>query len=330
VRGSAILARRPYARALALLALVLPLALLLAASQGAYPIPLWEFPQALREGGERAAVLWNIRFPRVVLAALVGGGLAMAAAALQGVFRTPLVEPGLVGMGGAAALGALLGLALWPSLPWLLPLFATLGAFALAGLLSRLAHREGPVLLLVGLAAGLTLGAVLGIVQFMVHDPQGRSLSFWTLGSFAGASWEGVALTASLLLLSGLALLRLAHFLNALALGEEEAFHLGVPVWSLRRWVLAWSGLAVGAAVAAGGNVAFVGLLVAWCLRRWVGSDYRFLLPGSFLGGAALAVLADLLARILFAPAELPVGLLTTVLGGPLFLYLVLWEGRHA
>ncbi|WP_232822417.1 FecCD family ABC transporter permease [Thermus sediminis] len=323
-------AGRPYARGLAFLSALLPLAMLLAASQGAYPIPLPELPQALREGGERAAVLWNIRFPRVVLAALVGGGLAMAASALQGVFRTPLVEPGLVGMGGAAALGALLGLALWPSLPWLLPLFAAMGALALAGFLSRLAHREGPVLLLVGVVAGLTLGGVLGVLQFLVEDPQGRSLSFWTLGSFAGASWESAALTAGMLLLSGLALLRLAPFLNALALGEEEAFHLGVPVRALRRWALAWSSLAVGAAVAAGGNVAFVGLLVPWFLRRWVGSDHRFLLPGAFLGGASLAVLADLAARTLFVPAELPVGLLTTVLGGPLFLYLVLGEGRHA
>lgn len=313
------------------LALLLPLCLLLGASGGAYPIAPLEIPRVLKEGLEGAAVLLNIRFPRVLLAAVVGGTLAMTGAALQGLLRTPLVEPGLLGLGLGAAAGAVLWLAWFPLVPWGLPLAAALGVLGVLGLLLRLAAGEGAPagvrLLLLGLLLSPILSALIGLVQFRVGDPQGRSLSFWTLGGLGGASWELLALTAPLALLSALALLGLGRALNALTLGEEEAYHLGVAVGALKRWGLFLVALGVGAAVAAAGNIAFVGLLVPWLLRALGGADHRFVLAGAWLLGASLTVLADLLARTLFAPAELPLGLLTTLLGGPLFLFLLVREG---
>ncbi|RDI95205.1 iron ABC transporter permease [Meiothermus sp. QL-1] len=316
------------------LALLLPASLLLGAASGAYYIPPLEIPRVLREGLEGAPVLLNIRFPRVLLAALVGGTLALAGAALQGLLRTPLAEPGLLGLGMGAALGAVLWLAFFPLLPFGLPLAAALGALGVVFLLLRLvgepAEQPGVRLLLLGLLLSPILSALIGLLQFRVADPQGRSLTFWTLGGLGGASWELLALTAPTALLSTLALLRLGRSLNALTLGEEEAFHLGVAVRALQRWGLLWVALGVGAAVAAAGNIAFVGLLVPWLLRAIGGADHRFVLPAAWLLGASLTVLADLVARTAFAPAELPVGLLTTLVGGPLFLFLLVrggWRG---
>ncbi len=316
---------------LVVLALLLPASLLLAAASGAYYIPPLEIPRVLREGLEGASVLLNIRFPRVLLAALVGGTLALSGAVLQGLLRTPLVEPGLLGLGAGAALGAVLWLAFFPLAAWGLPLAAALGVLVTLALLLRLApaggEQTGVRLLLVGLLLTTILNALVGLLQFRVGDPQGRSLTFWTLGGLGGASWELLALTAPLALLSGLALLRLGRALNALTLGEEEAFHLGIGVAALKRQALLLVALGVGAAVAAAGSIAFVGLLVPWLLRAWGGADHRFVLPGAWLLGASLTVLADLVARTALAPAELPVGLLTTLLGGPLFLLLLGREG---
>lgn len=321
----------PQRRLLLLMALLLPASLLLAAASGAYYIPPLEIPRVLREGLEGASVLLNIRFPRVLLAALVGGSLALNGVVLQGLLRTPLVEPGLLGLGVGAALGAVIWLAFFPVATWGLPLAAALGVLFTLALLLRLVpaggEQTGVRLLLVGLLLTTILSALVGILQFRVGDPQGRSLTFWTLGGFGGASWELLTLTAPLALLSALALLRLGRALNALTLGEEEAFHLGIAVAALKRQALGWVALGVGAAVAAAGNIAFVGLLVPWLLRSWGGADHRFLLPAAWLLGASLTVLADLVARTALAPTELPVGFITTLLGGPLFLGLLWREG---
>lgn len=313
------------------LALLLPASLLLAAASGAYHIPPLKIPRVLWEGLEGASVLLNLRFPRVLLAALVGGTLALSGAVLQGLLRTPLAEPGLLGLGAGGALGAVLWLAFFPLAAWGLPLAAALGVLATLALLLRLVpeggEQTGVRWLLVGLLLSTILSAFIGLLQFRVGDPQGRSLTFWTLGGFGGAGWELLALTAPLALLSALALLRLGRALNALTLGEEEAYHLGVGVAALKRQALLWVALGVGAAVAAAGNIAFVGLLVPWLLRAWGGADHRFVLPAAWLLGASLTVLADLAARTVLAPAEVPVGLLTTLLGGPLFLFLLGREG---
>ncbi|MCS7069231.1 MAG: iron ABC transporter permease [Meiothermus sp.] len=315
------------------LALLLPASLLLGAASGAYYIPPLEIPRVLQQGLEGASVLLNLRFPRVLLAALVGGTLALSGAVLQGLLRTPLAEPGLVGLGLGAAFGAVLWLAFFPLAAWGLPLAAALGVLGVLGLLLRLVgegEQPGVRLLLMGLLLGSVLSALIGFLQFRVGDPQGRSLTFWTLGSLGGASWELLALTAPLALLSGVLLLGQSRALNALTLGEEEAFHLGISVGALRWRALLLVALGVGAAVGAAGNIAFVGLLVPWLLRALGGADHRFVLPAAWLLGASLTVLADLAARTLFAPAELPVGLLTTLVGGPLFLYLFArggWRG---
>lgn len=313
------------------LALLLPLSLLWGAASGAYYIPPLEIPRVLREGLEGASVLLSIRFPRVLLAALVGGTLALSGAVLQGLLRTPLVEPGLVGLGLGAAAGAVLWLAFFPLAAWGLPLAAAVGVLGVLFLLLRLvpegSEQPGARLLLVGLLLSSVLSAFIGFLQFRVGDPQGRSLTFWTLGGLGGASWELLTLTAPLALLSGLLLLGQSRALNAFTLGEEEAYHLGIAVGPLKRQALLLVALGVGAVVGAAGNIAFVGLLVPWLLRALGGADHRFVLPAAWLLGASLTVLADLAARTLFTPSELPVGLLTTLVGGPLFLYLFAREG---
>ncbi len=314
-----------------ILALLLAASMLLAASSGAYYIAPLEIPRVLQEGLEGAYVLLNIRFPRVLLAALVGGSLALCGAVLQGLLRTPLVEPGLLGLGGGAALGALLWLSFFPALVWGLPAAAGLGVLLTLVLLLRLApvggEQSGVRVLLMGLLLSTFFSALIGLLQFRVGDPQGRSLTFWTLGSFGGANWELLALTAALALPSAVVMLRLGRALNALSLGEEEAFHLGIGVEALKRHALMLVALGTGAAVAAAGNIAFVGLLVPWLVRLAVGADHRMVLPSAWLLGASLTVLADLLARTALSPAELPVGTLTTLAGGPLFLFLLLKEG---
>ncbi|AEV15253.1 Hemin transport system permease protein hmuU [Thermus sp. CCB_US3_UF1] len=329
---------RAYRLALLGLALLLPLALLLGAGLGAYPIPPLAIPGILYRGeGLEYQVLTALRFPRVLGAALVGGLLALAGAVLQGFFRNPLVDPGLIGVSSGAALGAALFIVLVPGAGnlevYALPLFAFLGGLLATLLLWRIAQTplgvQVSVLLLSGIALNALVGGGIGILTFLASEQELRSLTFWTLGGFSGLTWRLLLAALPLALLALYLLFPLARGLNALALGEREAFHLGVGLEGLKRRAVAGAALGVGVSVALAGGIGFIGLVAPHLFRLLAGPDHRYLLPGAFLLGASLAVLADLLARTLAAPAEMPVGVITALLGGPFFLYLVLRYKRE-
>jgi iron complex transport system permease protein len=288
------------------------------------------------EHARDAAILGVVRAPRVVLAALVGAGLGAAGAAMQGLFRNPLADPGLIGVSAGAALAAVAAIVLGGTLfgaaagrlgLWLLPLAAFLGGLGATLLMARLGTVAGiasvATLLLAGVAVNALAGAITGLLIFMADDRQVRDITFWTLGSLAGARWVQVPVVLAFVGVPAVLLCLLARPLNALLLGEAESFHLGIRVEAVKRAALVLAAVAVAAGVAFAGLIGFVGLVVPHLVRLACGSDHRIVLPGAALLGAALLVLADLLARSLAAPAELPVGVVTALVGAPFFLWLL-------
>ncbi|MBE2187254.1 MAG: iron ABC transporter permease [Rhodothermales bacterium] len=317
----------------------------LAAGIGAVPIPASHVVGILidRLGGstgipftdQEAAILLHLRLPRVVLGVLVGAALAVCGALLQGLFRNPLADPGLIGVSSGSALAAAAWIVfgasaapLWAGVG--LPLAAFAGGLGATIVVYRIGRHAGRTLvatmLLAGVAVAALCGALLGLLFFLADDAALRAITFWSLGSLGGATWPSVLWSAPLLLAPVLASPRLARGLNALLLGEAAAFHLGVRVERLKRWTIGLSALGVGAAVAASGMIGFVGLVVPHLVRLALGPDHRTLLPASALLGALLLVVADLVARTIVAPAELPIGIVTALAGGPFFLWLLLRE----
>ncbi|MBS3965357.1 MAG: iron ABC transporter permease [Methylomonas sp.] len=281
-------------------------------------------------------ILLSIRAPRLLLGLLIGAALAMSGGAIQGLFRNPLADPALIGIASGAALAAVAVIVLQASLPTavtlsfgplLLPVAAIGGGFAMTWLVYRLAGRDGSIdvatLLLAGIAINALAGSVTGLLVYIADDDQLRSITFWSLGSLGGASWQTVMLAAPFLALNLLLLPLLATALNALLLGEAEAGHLGFAVARIKTAVVGLVALGVGAAVASSGIIGFVGLVVPHLLRLLIGPDHRWLLPGSALLGALLLLGADVLARTLAAPAEIPIGIITGLLGSPFFLWLL-------
>ncbi len=291
---------------------------------------------------QHEAVILSIRLPRTLLGLLVGAGLAVAGAAMQGLFRNPLADPSLIGVSAGAALAAVSvivlgghGLAFLTQAlgPFSLPIAAFIGGLFTTLLVYRLASRDGrtsvTTLLLAGIAINALAGAGTGLLTYLADDQQLRTLTFWSMGSLGGATWPTVGSAALLIALPLLVLPLLARTLNALLLGEAEAGHLGIAVQRMQPLIVALAALAVGAAVAVSGIIGFVGLVVPHLLRLALGPDHRLLLPGAALLGGSLLLLADLLARTLVAPAELPIGILTALIGGPFFLALLLrWQRR--
>ena len=287
------------------------------------------------------AIVLSIRLPRILLGILIGGGLAVAGAAMQGLFRNPLADPGLIGVSSGAAVAAVATIVLGATVldfatqalgPFALSIAAFGGGAATTLLVYRLSLVHGTVsvstMLLAGIAINAVAGAITGVFTFVADDAQLRSLTFWSMGSLGGATWPAVAAAAPFIGLATLAVLRYARPLNALLLGEAEAGHLGCNVERLKRSVVLLVALSVGAAVAVAGIIGFVGLVVPHLLRLTLGPDHRFLLPGAALLGASLLLGADLIARTLVAPAELPIGIVTAIIGGPFFMYL-LQRGRR-
>jgi iron complex transport system permease protein len=328
---------------LVLLAAALLAATVLAISYGAMTLSPGEVVAALgaRLGldvgdiSERqVAVVWSVRMPRVVLAVLVGAALGCAGAALQGVVRNPLADPTLIGVSGGAALGAVSAFVLGGSLlvqpglaPWLAPSAAFIGALVTTRFALLLARVEGETsgvtMLLAGIGLSALTGAGVGVLLYLADDAALRSITFWNLGSVGGATWLVVAV-AAVPIVVGLNLMpRLAGDLDRLALGELEARHVGVDVDRLIRRVTALAALAVGAAVATCGAIGFVGLVVPYLARAAIGPGHRALLPACALGGALLLVLADLIARTIVAPSEVPIGVITALAGAPVLLALV-------
>ncbi|MFP1857820.1 FecCD family ABC transporter permease [Lonsdalea quercina] len=305
----------------------------IAATIGAMPITLSELMTSSSESLPWQVWL-NIRLPRVLLAVLVGVALALSGAAMQGLFRNPLADPGLLGVSSGAALGVGLSVVVPVALPAVIVLYwpmlaAFAGGVAIMLLLFSLSiSATSPLsrLLLAGIAINALCGAATGVLSWISNDQQLRQLSLWGMGSLGQAQWSSVAGVASLVLPCVWWLQRLARQLNLLQLGDEEAHYLGVDVRRTRRQVVILSAVLVAAAVAVSGIIGFVGLVMPHLIRITLGADHRWLLPGSALGGALLLLLADTLARTMVAPAEMPVGLLTSLVGGPWFLWLIL---RH-
>ena len=318
---------------LSMLGVALLVMTLLATGFGALRLPvslLWNTSdEALRQ------IWFTIRLPRVLLALVIGGSLALAGCVMQGLFRNPLADPGLLGISSGAALAV----ALWVVIPLSLPALVMLYAPMLAAFLGALAatvvvfllsqQRESSLsrLLLVGIAINALCGAAVGVLSWISNDAQLRQLSLWGMGSLGQAQWSTLLAVTSLMVPTVWIIWRLATSLNLLQLGEEEAHYLGVDVKVVQRVLLLCSALLVAAAVAVSGVIGFVGLVVPHLMRMWLGADHRAVIPGSVLAGAFLLLIADTVARTLVAPAEMPVGLLTSILGAPWFLWLIFRRG---
>ncbi len=288
-----------------------------------------------------AAVLYAIRAPRVLATFAVGAALAAGGAAMQSLFRNPLADPGLLGVSSGAALAAVSVIVLGEKLmhivppearPWCLPVAAFLGGLASTVVVYRIAARDGVTLvgtlLLAGIAINALTSAGIGLLVFVADDQQLRTLIFWTMGGFGAVTWTAILPALLVLAVSVPTLLPAAHLLDALALGEREAGHIGVDVERLKRRLVAQVALAVGAGVAISGIVGFVGLIAPHIVRLMLGPAHRTLLPAAALFGGAFLVMADALARTLVSPAELPIGVLTALVGGPFFIWLL--AGRAA
>jgi iron complex transport system permease protein len=275
-------------------------------------------------------VVWDVRLPRTLLAAAVGAGLGLSGAALQGIFRNPLADPGIIGVSSGAALGAVTTIVLGVGAlgSWTTPLAAFAGAVGVSIMIYRLSRRSGRTevvtLILTGIALNAIVASTIGYFTTRANDQQLRSIVFWQLGSFANAQWRFVGVAVAVVGVGALVLPRLSRRLDLLALGEREARHLGVETERLRTTVIVIASFVVGGCVAVSGIVAFVGLVVPHLVRLVAGPAHRVLLPAAAIGGAILLTLADLAARTVAAPTELPLGVVTSGVGGVFFLWLLL------
>ena len=332
------------------LTLLLIVVVVLAAGTGAFHItPLQVIDALLHPLGlnmssglseQQNIVLWNIRLPRVVMGVVLGTGMAVAGGLLQGLFRNPLADPSLVGVSSGAGLAAAAVLVLGTHLSgfakvlglFTLPLAAFSGGLAVTLLIQKISTRQGitlmPMMLLAGIGIAAIAEAGIGLFSYVSNDEQLRSLSMWRMGSLGSSNWLTVSVAAPIIGISLTMAFWIAPQLNALLLGEAEAMHLGVNVQNLKRKIISLSALNVGVLVAFCGIVGFIGLLAPHCVRLVNGPDHRGLLPASALLGATLVVTADLIARTAFAPAEMPLGVLTALMGAPFFLILLLRERR--
>lgn len=284
-------------------------------------------------------VWWQLRLPRLLAAVLIGAILAASGTAMQGLFRNPLADPTLLGIASGAGLAVSVWIVLLDGAGGTWGLYGQylagfLGALAITVLvfaLGRRAHGGGALtaLLLTGLVLNTLAGAAGGLLAFIANDEQLRQLSLWGMGTLANSLWPGVIAALLIIPPTLILLLRSAHGLDLLQLGEVTAFGAGLDTPRLRRGIIVATALGVGLSVALAGIIGFLGLLVPHTLRLWLGPGHRLLLPASMLGGALLLVVADTLARTLASPAEVPVGLLTSLVGGTYFLWLLLRRQVH-
>lgn len=279
-------------------------------------------------------IFLDIRLPRALACMVVGASLAMSGVLMQALFRNPIVEPGLIGTSSGAAFGASLYFVLGATFSfnagvWTLPLAASAGGMLSTLLVLFLARgKQGGrssviTLLLTGLAVNALFLSGVGFMSYIARDPQARSITFWNLGTLSGANWNSVLVITLSALVCLLWALRYTRHLNALMIGEEEASHLGVDLRKLQRMIVLINVILVATATAFVGVISFVGLIVPHLLRLTKGSDNRFLLIGSAVLGGIVLSLADLVARLLLAPAELPIGIVTSLVGVPVFIYLL-------
>lgn len=322
---------------------LLILMLLCAVSFGAVSIKVTEMFSAIMHfvKGEKPAniyeaVFLQIRLPRVLLCAVTGAILSASGVLMQGLFRNPIVEPGLVGTSAGAAFGASVVFVLAEGMsqqikaiagPFLVPLFAFAGGLLATYVVYTLSKNMRKIsitsLLLIGIAVNAVGLSGTGFMSYLARDPQARSITFWNLGTFAGATWSQFFITAVVAFIVFIISLRYSKQLNALLLGEEEASYLGVDTDKLKRRVMILNTAMVSVATAFVGVISFMGLIVPHVLRLLIGSDNKKLLPASMLLGALLLTLADMGARLLLAPAEIPIGIITSFVGAPIFILLL-------
>lgn len=328
--------------AIPLLAAALVVVTLAALAIGAFPVSIGEIWSSITHGitgqpqpDTAGSVLWDIRMPRVLLAVVVGACLASAGAIMQGIFANPLAEPAIVGVSSGAAVAAVVAIFLGLTAlgTWMLPAAAFVGGLLVTFLVYSLSRVNGRsevlTLVLVGIAVNAFAGALIGLVMSISNDAQLRSITFWNLGSLSTATWGSVLSVLPFAILGIIAMPWLAHRLDLLALGERAAAHLGVDVESFRRWSIVLVAMLTAAAVAVSGIIAFVGLVVPHTARLIVGPGHKLLLPVSALIGATLLVLADVISRTAVEPREIPIGVLTALVGAPVFFYLLRREHKR-
>ena len=315
-----------------LLLLALVASVVLGVRFGSVDLSTAQVLAALTGGGSewQRTIVVELRLPRMLLGALVGGGLALAGATFQALLRNPLAEPYILGISGGASVGAvsLLALGLAGTASWALPLAALAGALLAIALVFGVATASGRsldvrVLLLAGVVVAAFFSACIAFILSISAARTVQSAVLWIMGSLAGATWASVGITAAYTLPAAALLLGLARPLNLMAIGEETAHYLGADVERVKRFALVLAALLTAAGVAVAGVIGFVGLVVPHGIRLLVGSDHRALLPLSFLGGATFLVLSDVVAQMVLAPTQVPVGVITAFVGVPLFLMLL-------
>lgn len=318
-------------------ALLLALAAAWSLLSGAVPLGIGEVVAAVFTPAEApprdVSILWSVRMPRTTMAILVGASLGITGAIMQGLFRNPLADPGLTGVSAGAALGAV-GMivvgqnVLGASAGYLLPAAAFLGGLLVTLFLYAIATRGGRTSVILMLLGGIAVAALAmsltGLLVFISSDQQLRELTFWSMGSLSGASWVKVASLAACWVLAAPFLPLLLNTLDRFSLGEAEAGYMGVNVERSKLVAIVLTALLTGGAVAVSGVIGFVGLIVPHLIRIVIGPSHRSLLPLSAMLGAMLLLVADQVARSIAAPAELPIGIITAALGGPVFLWMLL------
>lgn len=326
--------------ALILSALILVIAFFWSVSAGVYPVKIqtlvdWISGNPIADSEQY--VLMDLRLPRAILAILMGSALAVCGTCLQGLFRNPLATPSLIGITSGASLFAAIAIVVGASFKAFLPEFireslvafmAFLGALLTLVFVYRIATKGGKtrilILLLAGVAVSALAGAVTGFLTYISSEEELRSLTFWSLGSLAGANWTKIAILGSLMGIAYLFLLNKGKSLNAMMLGEREAEDLGQNVEKIKKQVLIITAVLVGCSVSFAGAIGFVGLIVPYILRMLFSSNYQFILPLSAVAGSILLLIADTASRIIAPPSEIPIGILTAFFGAPVFIVILL------
>ena len=315
---------------LSLFAIILLLSFIISMIFGSVPLSSF-FDGSFMEHQE--TLLLHIRLPRSLLAIFIGAALSVAGAVTQGIFRNPLADPNLIGINSGAALAVAFVIVISPPLSGLLGIYslsiaAFIGALLSCFLVLYISRLSGffstTHILLTGIAINILAGSITGLFVYFSNDQQLRTLTFWSMGSLGGATWPIVTVTASIVTVGIVILVKSARSLNILILGEEEAHHLGVNTKRLKLIMIICVSLIVGGSVAASGIIGFLGLIIPHLTRMLVGADHRFLIPRVAFLGSSLLLIADTFARTIIKPAELSVGLLTSLIGGPFFFYLLL------
>lgn len=318
--------------------LSLILVLIIAAGQGAMEL---DWRNLFQADSMEYYIVWNIRVPRILAALLVGGALALSGAIMQGLFRNPLVEPGIIGVSSGAALFAalaiVLGTHLMPTLfsqlgDYALPIAACIGGWLITSLLYLFSRNTRGIsissMLLIGIAINAFTGALIGLLTFIADETELRSLTFWSMGSLSSFNYEKLTILVVVQIIILPLLWRRAKSMNAMLLGEREAKHLGVNVERLKREQIWGVAIITGTAVAFSGGIGFIGLLIPHLIRMVFGADNRFVLPFSYLFGGILLIIADSFSRTIAGNSEVPIGILTAFIGAPFLAYLVYRQGR--